>query len=93
MTVDEYMEQVPEEQSKYFKKLRESIIKRLPKGFQETINYRMLGYVVPHALYTTGYHCNPDEPLPFINIAANKKTITLYHMGIYGNAESKKMVP
>ena len=90
MTVKEYLDEVPDDQTKFFNKLRNSIKKGLPKGFEEVINYGMIGYVVPHSLYAPGYHCNPKDPLPFINIAAKKNNITLYHMGIYGNEELKK---
>jgi hypothetical protein len=43
--------------------------------------------VVPHQLYPAGYHCDPKLPLPFINIAAQKNFIALYHMGIYANTQ------
>ncbi len=43
----------------------------------------MIGYVVPHSVYTPGYHCNPKLPLPFINIASQKNFVAFYHMGIY----------
>jgi hypothetical protein len=51
------------------------------------MNYNMIGYVVPHQLYPAGYHCDPKLPLPFINIAAQKNFIALYHMGIYANPQ------
>ena len=65
--------------------LRKVILKNLPKGFAEVMNYGMLGYVVPHALYPAGYHCDPKLPLPFMNIASQKNFIALYHMGIYAD--------
>jgi len=89
MTVDEYLGQIPEARLGYFGKLRQSIRKGLPKGFKEVVNYGMIGYVVPLSLYEPGYHCNPKEPLPFINIASKKDSINLYHMGLYGNREIK----
>ena len=29
------------------------------------MSYGGLGYVIPHKLYPAGYHCKPEEPLPF----------------------------
>ena len=55
------------------------------KGFKELMGYGMLGYVVPHSKYPDGYHCNPELPLPFINLASQKNFIALYHMGIYSD--------
>ena len=45
----------------------------------------MIGYVIPHAIYPGGYHCDPKLPLPFINIASQKNYVALYHMGIYAD--------
>jgi hypothetical protein len=51
------------------------------------MSYGMIGYVVPHSIYPDGYHCSPDLPLPFANIASQKNHIALYHMGLYANPE------
>jgi len=47
----------------------------------------MIGFVVPHEIYPQGYHCSPELPLPFVNIANQKNFIALYHMGIYSDPE------
>jgi hypothetical protein len=49
------------------------------------IQYAMIGFVVPHSRYPQGYHVNPKEPLPFIELANKKGHIALYHMGIYAD--------
>lgn len=86
----EYISQLPEERKVPMEKLRKTIAKNLPKGFEETISYNMIGFVVPHKTYPKGYHCDPKLPLPFINIASQKNFIALYHMGIYANPELYK---
>ena len=85
--VKEYLKKVPEDRTKYFNKLRKTILTNLPKGFVEQINYGMIGFVVPHEIYPNGYHCDPILPLPFANIASQKNFIGFYHMGIYANPE------
>ena len=87
MTVQEYVAAVPEGKAAHFRKLRSTIKRSLPKGFREVMSYGMIGYVVPHALYPAGYHCNPAEPLPFMGLASQKGAITFYHMGLYSNRE------
>lgn len=82
-TPDEYLNQVPEERQAVLKKLRLVINENLPEGFQEGIQYGMIGYFVPHTLYPDGYHCKPKEPLPFMSFASQKNSINLYHSGIY----------
>lgn len=83
ITVDEYIKDLPEDRKEVIEKIRKVILDNLPKGFEETISYGMLGYVVPHSIYPKGYHCNTNLPLPFINLASQKNFIALYHMGIY----------
>ena len=89
-TPEAYIAQLPEARQGPVQRLREVILKHLPEGFEETINYGMIGYVVPHSRYPEGYHCDPDQPLPFINIASQKNHIALYHSGIYANPELQK---
>ncbi len=82
-SIKEYLESIPPERKASINKLRKVIKANLPEGFQEEMSYGMIGFVVPHSLYPKGYHVNPKEPLPFINIASQKNYIAFYHMGIY----------
>jgi uncharacterized protein YdhG (YjbR/CyaY superfamily) len=82
-SVKEYLERLPEERREAVERLREMILANLPKGFEETISYGMISYVVPHSIYPKGYHVNPEEPLPFISLASQKNHIAVYHSGIY----------
>lgn len=87
LTVQEYMEIIPEERKSFVDKFRNTIIQNLPEGYQETMNYGMIGYVVPHSIYPNGYHCNTKDPLPFMGLASQKNSVNFYHMGIYANTE------
>lgn len=82
---EDYIAQIPEDRKVVFKELREVIIANLPSGFQEVISYGMLGYVVPHSIYPSGYQCDSKLPLPFLAIASQKNFIAIYHMGIYAD--------
>ena len=86
-SISEYLENIPKEKKVVMKKLISTIGGNLPKGFKEQLGYGMPSWVVPHSLYPEGYHCSPELPLPFINIASQKNFIALYHMGIYANPE------
>lgn len=85
-TVDAYLAELPEDRQLAISELRKQIKKNLPKGFEECMNYGMIGYVVPHSIYPGGYHCDPKLPLPFLNIASQKNFIAVYHMGIYSDS-------
>lgn len=84
-TPDEYIESLPEDRKKAITELRKTILKNLPKGFAEGMGYGMMGYAVPHSIYPAGYHCNPEQPLPFMGMASQKNFIAFYHMGIYAD--------
>ena len=89
-SIDVYLEEIFAEKKDSFAKLRENILENIPNGFVEQMSYGIIGYVVPHSIYPSGYHCDPKLPLPFINIASQKNFIALYHMGIYANPELLK---
>ncbi|MDV6166828.1 DUF1801 domain-containing protein [Flavobacterium sp. DG1-102-2] len=87
VTPQEYIDNLPEDRKDAMKKLREVIVKNLPEGFQEQMSYGMLGWVVPHSVYPSGYHCDPKLPLPFLNIASQKNFIAVYTMGLYADKD------
>lgn len=82
-SVEAYLKQIPAEKRLVLESMRQTILDNLPTGFVEQISYGMLGYVVPHIIYPKGYHVNPSLPLPFLNLAAQKNYLALYHMGLY----------
>lgn len=86
-TPEEYIAELPEDRVEAMEKLRSTIKENLPKGFEERMIYGMIGFVVPHTIYPDGYHCSPELPLSFINIASQKNFIAVYHSGIYANEE------
>ncbi len=88
-TPEQYINQLPAVRKEAMTKLREIILNNIPNGFEEAISYGMIGYVVPHSIYPSGYHCDTKLPLPFVNIASQKNFIALYHSGIYADPELK----
>lgn len=88
-TVEQYIKELLEDRKDWIRQLRAVIKDNLPEGFEETMSYGMIGYVVPLHLYPSGYHVTPELPLPFINLASQKNFIALYHMGVY---EYKKLL-
>jgi len=89
-TVSEYISQLEESRKEIIENLRKAMKSNLPAGFNEEINYGMIGYVVPHSIYPSGYHCNTKLPLPFMNLASQKNHIGVYHMGIYSDPDLLK---
>ena len=89
-TVEAYVAELPEDRQKMINEFRKVIKKNMPKGFQECMNYGMIGWVVPNSKYPGGYHCNPKDPLPFMGLASQKNSVNFYHMGIYGDPKLLK---
>lgn len=83
--INEYLKELPVDRVEPMKKLRDVILKNIPEGFKEEMNYGMIGYVIPHSIYPDGYHCDPKQPLPFVCIASQKNFIALYHMAVYAD--------
>ena len=86
-TIDNYISQLPEERIKPINNLRKQILDNLPKGVEERISYGMIGYIIPHSIYPDGYHCTPELPLPFMNLASQKNFIAVYSMVIYAKKD------
>lgn len=84
-SVDEYIALLPEDRKTAINKLRDVILKNIPAGFEETISYGMIGYVIPHSIYPPGYRTDPKLPLPLINLGSQKNYVALHHMGIYAD--------
>lgn len=80
---DEYLAALPEDRRHALETLRATIKKNLGAGFEEGIQYGMIGYFVPHSVYPNGYHCDPKQPLPFASIASQKSHIGIYLFCIY----------
>ena len=77
-TVEQYLAQLPPDRRAALEAIRAVILKTLPKGYVEQMQYGMIGYCVPHTLYPLGYHCDPAQPLPFAGLASQSN-----HMGLY----------
>ncbi len=82
-TVDEYVASLPEERREAIGALRAVILKNLPKGYEEGMQWGMPSYFVPLSAYPAGYHCQPDQPLPFVGLASQKNHIGFYGFCIY----------
>jgi len=87
-TVAQYLKELPPDRREAISTVRKVILDNLPKGYEECMNYGMIGYVVPHSLYPAGYHCNPEDPLPFANLASQKNYMSVYMMTVYGGDEN-----
>lgn len=87
MINDTYISQIDDKWRDSFVQLSETIQNHIPDGFESVLQYGGISYVVPLSTYPQGYHVTPNTPLPFISIIAQKKHLSLYHMGVYSDPE------
>ena len=83
-TVEDYLEQLPAERRAVIAAVREIILRHLPAGYHETINWGMISYEIPLERYPTTYN---HQPLAYIGLAAQKQYYALHLMSVYGDAQ------
>jgi hypothetical protein len=86
-TVDEYLAELSDDRRAALSVVREEILRNLPEGYEEGMQYGMIGYYVPHRVYPRGYHCDPKQPLPFAGMASQKGHMSLYLCSVYHTEE------
>lgn len=87
ITVDKYLAELPPDRRAAIAAVRKAILAALPAGYEEGMQYGMIGYYVPHSLYPAGYHCDPRQPAGFVCLASQKNYMSLYMMCVYGESE------
>ena len=88
-TVEEYLEKLPKDRREPIETVREIILKNLPTGYQEVLQYGMLGYVIPLSAFPAGYLNRKNEPVPYVCLASQKNYMSIYLMSVYGDAEGE----
>ena len=86
-TVAQYIAELSSDRREAIAAVRKVILKNIDPAFQETMQYGMIGYSVPHSVYPAGYHCDPKQPLPFAGLASQKNYMSLYLCSAYNDTE------
>ncbi|MEZ6193525.1 MAG: DUF1801 domain-containing protein [Phycisphaerales bacterium] len=86
-TIDAYLAALPADRRVAIEAVRGVILKNLPKGYAEGMQYGMIGYFVPHDVYPPGYHCDPRQPLPFVSLASQRNHMAVYLYCLYSDPD------
>lgn len=89
-SVSAYLKSLPADRREAIEAVRQVINANIDPRFEEGIQYRMVGWYLPHSEYPDGYHCDPKEPLPFASVASQKNHIGLYLFCIYASEAEKE---
>ena len=82
-TVAAYLAQLPEDRRLALQAIRKVVNARIDRRITEGMQYGMIGWSVPHAVYPPGYHCDPKQPLPVVALASQKQHLSIYLSSLY----------
>jgi len=81
-TVQEYLDSLPGDRRVVIAAVREVVLRHLPDGYQEAMNWGMISYGIPLEAYPRTYN---GQPLGYAALAAQKNYYALYLMAVYGD--------
>ena len=85
-SVDAYLDELPADRRAVVSSVREVILRNLPEGYRESMNWGMITYEVPLDRYPDTYN---GQPLGYVALAAQKNYFALYLMGTYQDSEQE----
>lgn len=85
-TVEEYLVQLPPERREAISAVRDVILRHLPAGYAEGMQYGMIGYYVPLDRFPDTYN---GQPLGLAGLASQKSYMSLYLNSVYGDPETE----
>lgn len=83
-TVDQYLAELPPERRAVVSKVRELVLRNLPAGYEERMNWGMISYEIPLERYPDTYN---GQPLAYVALAAQKSYYALYLNCVYAGGE------
>ena len=81
-SVQAYLAELPDDRREIVEAVRSVVLENLPVGFEEGMQYGMIGYYVPLERYPVTYN---GQPLGVAALGSQKRHLSLYLMGIYGD--------
>jgi len=86
-TVEHYLKELPLDRQNAINKVRQVILKNLPKGYKERMNWGMISYEIPLKTYPNTYN---KQPLLYAALASQKNHMAVYLNNIYASPETEK---
>ena len=82
-TVEQYLEELPADRREVMSAVRDVMLRNLPDGYRESMQFGVIGYDIPLERYPDTYN---GQPLCYAGLAAQKRHFSLYLMCAYGDA-------
>lgn len=87
LTVTQWLASVPAERKDAINAVRAVVNEHLPEGYEETVDWGMLAWVVPLATLRNTHN---GHPLMLAALGAHTKRMTIYLMTVYGDAKLRR---
>lgn len=84
-TVAEYLQSLTDQQREVISQVRSVILANLPDGYEETMNWGMISYEIPLAVFPKTYN---KQPLMYAALAAQKNYYAVYLSMLYCGTDS-----
>lgn len=81
-TVEEYLAELPPERREAIEAVRRVVLDHLPDGYEECMQFGMIGYVVPLSRYPKTYN---KQALQLAALASQKQYMALYLNTVYAD--------
>ncbi len=85
-TPDEYIASLPEDRRTTVAAVRDVVRRHLPQGFEEGMQYGMIGWYVPLERFPSTYN---GQPLGLAGLASQKQYVSLYLNHVYGDRDTE----
>ncbi len=79
-SVEQYLAELPDDRRSAIETVRDEILRRLPDGYVETMNWGMISYEIPLADYPNTYN---GKPLMYAALASQQNHMAVYLSGVY----------
>ncbi len=86
-TVKQYLAELSEARRAVVSAVRDVILKNLPEGYEETMNWGMICYEIPLSRYSDTYN---KQPLSYAALAAQKNFYAVYLSALYCGTDNTK---
>ena len=86
-SVAEYLSSLTEERRAAIEEVRRAILSRLPRGYEEAMNWGMITYQVPLSVCPDTYN---GQPLMYAALASQKNHMAVYLTSVYMDERSRR---
>jgi hypothetical protein len=86
-TVEEYLAELPEDRRAAISEVRDVVLRNLPAGYEERMNWGLISYEIPLERYPRTYN---KQPLMYAGLGSQKNYCAVYLMGVYGEGEQAR---